>query len=94
MEYLPVLNYNKDLLHKISLYNCVYTQYLHQCYVKELYEHLQIFSPEQLNAKTIAKQLDVKLFYWEEKSQAIIYDDMSAIFIDLRNSIERHWQDF
>lgn len=65
-----------------------------ECYVKELYEHLQIFSREQLNAKTIAKLLDVKLFYWEEKSQAIIYDDMSAIFIDLRNSIERQWQDF
>lgn len=65
-----------------------------ECYVKELYEQLQIFSPEQLDMKIIAKKLDVKLFYWEEKSQAIIYDDMCAIFIDLRNSIEHQWQDF
>ncbi|MER2126337.1 ImmA/IrrE family metallo-endopeptidase [Solibacillus sp.] len=65
-----------------------------ECYVKELYEQLAIFSPEQLNLKAIAKKLDIKIFYWEEKSQAIIYDTMSAIFIDLRNSLERQWQDF
>lgn len=65
-----------------------------ECYVKELYEQLQIFSPEQLDMKIIAKKLDVKIFYWEEKSQAIIYDDMCAIFIDLRNSNEHQWQDF
>lgn len=65
-----------------------------ECYVKELYEQLQIFSPEQLDLKVIATKLDIKLFYWEEKSQAIIYDDMCAIFLDVRNSIERHWQDF
>lgn len=65
-----------------------------ECYVKELYEHLGIFSPEQLDLKALAKKLDVKIFYWEEKSQAIIYVDMCAIFIDLRNSFERQWQDF
>lgn len=63
-------------------------------YIKTFYTQMKIDSPELLDMKAIAKELNIKLFYWEEKSQAILYDDMSAIFIDCRLSPEKQWQDF
>ena len=63
-------------------------------YIKTFYTQLKIDAPELLELKTIAKKLDIKLFYWEDKSQAILYDDMSVIFIDSRISPEKQWQEF
>lgn len=63
-------------------------------YIKTIYTQLKIDAPELLELKTIAKKLDIKLFYWEDKSQAILYDDMSVIFIDSRISPEKQWQEF
>lgn len=70
-------------------------QYSHlEDYIKSFYTQMKIDSPELLDMKSIARQLEIKLFYWEEKSQAILYEDMSAIFIDCRSSPEMQWQDF
>ena len=55
---------------------------------------MDIYEAEKLSLKLISRSLDIKLFYWEEKSQAILYDDMSAIFIDNRISPQLQWQDF
>ena len=63
-------------------------------FIKNLYTQIDINSPENLNLNLISKKLDIKIFYWEEKSQAIFYDDMSVIFIDSRISFEKQWQEF
>lgn len=63
-------------------------------FIKNLYTQIDINVPENLNLKLIAKRLNIKIFYWEEKSQAIFYDDMSVIFIDNRISSEIQWQEF
>lgn len=73
-----------------SLYN-----YSHlEDFVKKLYYQIDIFEPDNLSIKIISSSLDIKIFYWEEKSQAIIYDDMSAIFIDSRITPQIQWQDY
>lgn len=63
-------------------------------YILNLYHVNNIRTPEQLNIKMISKALDIKFFYWEHTSQAIIYDDMNAIFIDSRIRAQLQWQDF
>lgn len=63
-------------------------------YIEIYYTRLKIESPEQLEIKAVAKKLNIRLFYWEEVSQAIIYDDMNAIFLDSRISAKRQWQEF
>ncbi|WP_341320356.1 ImmA/IrrE family metallo-endopeptidase [Solibacillus sp. FSL H8-0523] len=63
-------------------------------YIKTLFHQLELTEPATLNMRAVAKKLDIKLFYWENASQAIFYDDMTAIFIDSRISPEVQWQDF
>ena len=63
-------------------------------YIQTLFHQLELFEPVALNMRAVAKKLDIKLFYWENASRAIIYDDMTAIFIDSRISPEGQWQDF
>ena len=63
-------------------------------YIESFYLQMKIDDPTSLDMKAIARQLDIKLFYWEEKSQAIIYNNMSVIFIDNRISSEKQWQEF
>ncbi len=38
--------------------------------------------------------MDIKVFYWERTSEAILYDNMTAIFIDSRINNLLQWQDF
>jgi len=59
-----------------------------------MYKKIAILKPEQLSAKVIAERLNIKLFHWERTSEAIMYDDMDAIFIDSRASPQVQWQDF
>ena len=63
-------------------------------FIKKLYNQIEIYEPVNLSLKIISRALDIKIFYWEEKSQAILYENMSAIFIDNRISPQLQWQDF
>ncbi|MFF5994833.1 ImmA/IrrE family metallo-endopeptidase [Lysinibacillus sp. KU-BSD001] len=65
-----------------------------ESYVKELYEAIGIFSPEQLDFQTIAHRLSANVFYWQETSQALFFNNRGYIMLDETLSPQQQWQDF
>ncbi|MEK4425215.1 ImmA/IrrE family metallo-endopeptidase [Solibacillus sp. FSL K6-1523] len=63
-------------------------------FIHKLYQLIDIQKPLQLNIKTIPNAMDIKVFYWERTSEAILYNNMTAIFIDSHLSNQLQWQDF
>lgn len=63
-------------------------------FIYKLYQQINVRKPAELNIKTISNAMDIKIFYWERTSEAISYDDMTAIFIDSRINNQLQWQDF
>ena len=65
-----------------------------ECYVKEMYEAIGIIHPEQLDFQTIAYRLSISLFYWQEPSQALFFNNRGYIMLDETPSPQQQWQDF
>lgn len=51
-------------------------------YIHDLYQHLHITSPHQLNPEYVARKLHIHLVYWDEISQATLYQDKPYILLD------------
>jgi len=63
-------------------------------YVKEMFIKIGIFTPQQLNFLHISNKLGIKIFYWNEPSQAVFIKDYSYIFLNQYLSDQQKWQDF
>ena len=62
--------------------------------IKEMYLRIGIFNPHQLNYHKIAKKLGVKVFYWEDTSQALFLKDLACIFLNKNLTQQQMWQEF
>lgn len=63
-------------------------------FVKELYTRIDIFEPLQLNFKIISSKLGIRIFYWNEPSQALFLNNYSYIFLNAHLTEQAMWQDF
>ena len=63
-------------------------------YVQQFYTRMGITSPPLLNLEEIAFRMGLKVFYWEEKSQALFIDGRYYIFLNKNQSPQQQWQDF
>lgn len=70
-------------------------QYNHlEDYIKKFYSRLKIFKPADLNFKRIAKDLNIKIFYWTDKCQALFLKGKAFIFLDKNLSFHQQYQAF
>jgi Zn-dependent peptidase ImmA (M78 family) len=70
--------------------NLEYTYTPLEEFVKDLYNVLSISTPQEIDMKDIAKQLNIKLYFYDDGSTAV----GNRIFIDERLSKARQWEDF
>jgi len=62
--------------------------------IKEICESICIQKPNQLNMKHICERLGIKLFFWDEDSQALKLRNTYYILINNSLSSQEQWQDF
>jgi Zn-dependent peptidase ImmA (M78 family) len=70
--------------------NLEYTYTPLEEFVKELYIALSIATPNEIDMRDIADQLNIKLYFYDDGSTAV----GNRIFIDERLSKARQWEDF
>jgi len=70
-----------------------YTTYTED-FIENLYTHLGIFLPNQLDLKEITFRLDIQLYYWKNPSQVLFYNDKAYIFLYENLSKQQMWQEF
>jgi len=63
-------------------------------YIKNFYTNLHILNPLDLDIRRIAKELNIKIFYWNDGSQALFLKNSSFIFLDKNLSPEQQQQNF
>lgn len=63
-------------------------------YVKNLYSYLAINYHYEINMNEIANKLNIKLRFWDEKSEATYYRGKFIIYINETISIQEQWQEF
>ncbi|MBD8026463.1 ImmA/IrrE family metallo-endopeptidase [Ureibacillus sp. Re31] len=72
----------------------MYTMSHTEDFIKDLYLRIGILKPQQLNYHKIANGLGVKLFYWDDSSQALFLKDLACIFLNRNLTQQELWQDF
>lgn len=75
------------------MYNIKYTTQTED-YIKNLYESLSIFIPEQINMIEIAHKLNIWLHFAPFGSRAIQREGLPSIIIDNRKKFYHQWEDF
>lgn len=63
-------------------------------YIKNFYTSLKILSPLDLDIRRIAKELNIKIYYWNDRSQALFLKESAFIFLNNDLSTEHQRQDF
>lgn len=63
-------------------------------FIKKLYTKIGITEPQQLDFQSIAVHLGIKVFYWQDKSQALFLREQAYIFINEELTNQQKWQDF
>lgn len=63
-------------------------------FIREFYTQMGILTPQQLNFQTIAIQLEIRLYYWPDKSQALFLKNHAYIFLNEKLKDQQQWQDF
>lgn len=63
-------------------------------YIKNFYTRIKIFGPLDLDIKRIADELNIKIYYWNDRSQALFLKDIAFIFLNKDLSTEHQQQDF
>ncbi|WP_107951339.1 ImmA/IrrE family metallo-endopeptidase [Lysinibacillus parviboronicapiens] len=63
-------------------------------YIKTLYNHIGIFTPQELNFHTIAERLRINTFFWSESSQALFTGNTGLLFLNESLTPQQQWQDF
>ncbi|MEK3955350.1 ImmA/IrrE family metallo-endopeptidase [Psychrobacillus sp. FSL K6-1464] len=70
-------------------------QYNHlEDYIRKFYSQLKIFRPSDLDFRRIAKDLNIKVFYWTHKSQALFLKGRAFIFLNMNLSFHQQYQEF
>jgi Zn-dependent peptidase ImmA (M78 family) len=93
-RYIALVNKN------ICLYNLPEVVKLHYTFtplescIENLYKHLSICNPEELNMINIAAKLNVWLHFADVPSTAIDRGGLYSLIIDRRLSKEQQWEDF
>jgi Zn-dependent peptidase ImmA (M78 family) len=65
-----------------------------ESWIENLYKHLSISTPEQLNMIDIAAKLQIWLHFVDTESAALDRDGLYSLIIDRRLSKEQQWEDF
>lgn len=65
-----------------------------ESYVKEMYTSIGILEPHQLDFRTIAERLGIKVFYWDDSSQALFSNGKSYIVLNEQKSPQQQFQTF
>jgi Zn-dependent peptidase ImmA (M78 family) len=81
---------NVCLYNKHEVTNLEYTYTPLEEFVKDLYSALSIATPNEIDTKDIANQLNIKLYFYDDGSTAV----GNRIFIDERLTRARQWEDF
>ncbi|UED78407.1 ImmA/IrrE family metallo-endopeptidase [Lysinibacillus sp. CD3-6] len=63
-------------------------------FIKNLYNHLDIITPDQLGIAKISLKLNIYIFYWDDKSQALFYREDAYIILNNQLTHQQLWQDF
>ncbi|MEK4030864.1 ImmA/IrrE family metallo-endopeptidase [Pseudobacillus sp. FSL P4-0506] len=63
-------------------------------YIKELYTTIGIYTPEQLDLQGIAKEMNIRVIYWDEPSQALRSRGRLYIALNKYLNLPQQWQDF
>ena len=63
-------------------------------FVIALYLKIGIRKPHELSFKYIAEELGIKVFYWQESSQALFINNRSFILLNENSTVQQQWQDF
>ena len=63
-------------------------------FIKILYTRMNILKPQHLDFRMIGIQLDIHVFYWPDKSQALFLKDQAYIFLNEELTDQQQWQDF
>lgn len=72
----------------------MYTMSHTEDYIKNMYLHIGILRPQQLDYQQIARKLGIKIFYWEDTSQALFLKELACIFLNKKLTKQQMWQDF
>ncbi|UOR10735.1 ImmA/IrrE family metallo-endopeptidase [Halobacillus amylolyticus] len=65
-----------------------------ESYIREFLLSLSIRTPHQLTIDHIIERLNIQVYYWDDKSEAMIYKGKKRIFINKLLSREERWQIF
>jgi Zn-dependent peptidase ImmA (M78 family) len=63
-------------------------------YIKNLYISLSIIKPTQMDMMKIAQKLGVKVYFFDEQSEATYFGGIYRIFLNNQLSYKQQWQDF
>lgn len=63
-------------------------------FIQELYLRIGIIIPTQLDYQSFAQQLGIRIYFWEDKSQALFLNERSFIFLNKQLTERQRWQDF
>lgn len=63
-------------------------------YIKNLYTRMKILDPLDLDIRRIAKEVNIKIYYWNDRSQALFLKESAFIFLNKGLSTEHQRQDF
>lgn len=63
-------------------------------FIQKLYTRIGIIEPQQMDFQSIALHLGTKVFYWQDKSQALFLKNQAYIFINEELTNQQQWQDF
>lgn len=71
-----------------------YTYTYLEDFIRDLYQSLSIHVPTDIDMFEIARQLNIKLHFYDDGSTAVYQNGILRIFIDERISPQEQWQDF
>ncbi|MBA4536395.1 ImmA/IrrE family metallo-endopeptidase [Bacillus aquiflavi] len=63
-------------------------------FVRDLYFSMSISSPEQISMTEIAENLNIKIHYYDEESEANNIGGIYRIFLNEQLTKQQQWQDF
>lgn len=63
-------------------------------YVKNLYERIGVKEPKDLDYRIISERLNIKVFHWNHKSQALFFKEKGYIMLQEDLSPQYEWQHY
>lgn len=79
------------------MFGCDWMRYVYtplEDFVFHLYASLSIAFPHEIDMQQIAQKLNIRLYFWDETSEANYIRGKYRIFINKELSKQQQWQDF